>query len=123
MFYTVCGIAAPPTVQWPQVEEGLSMEITVSTSPALSRREIIRRALRTSAYTAPVILAATTPSLVAAQVSPTPTPIPTLCTQPVAFQQDAILVNVAPGASFDVYFQPSTAPTPTRVGSITADAL
>src|SRR5262245_7599270 len=119
MFYTAGGITSSATDYLSGEEEGLSMEIPTPITPALSRREIICRALRTGAYTAPVILAASAPSLVAAQI----TPAPTLCTQPVAFQQDAILLVVAPGASFDVYFQPNTAPAPTRVGSFTADAL
>lgn len=108
---------------------------------ALTRREALKRALKAGTYAAPAILsvsvvapvAAATPAptqtstptpVPAATPAPTPTPVPAvLCTQPVTFFQDALLLGVFPGAVFDLYAQASNAATATRLGALTADRL
>lgn len=86
----------------------------------LTRREMLTRTLKAGAYSAPVLLAVSIPTGVAAQ-QVTPPPVP--CVQPVTFFQDAILLNVAAGASFGLYAQANTATTPTLLGTITADGF
>lgn len=84
-----------------------------------SRRELLKRTLRVGAYAAPVVLSTTLPAAPIAAA----TPAPALCTQPVAFLQDAILLGVAPGSAYTVYAQLSNAGAPSAIGTFTADAL
>lgn len=104
----------------------------------LTRRGVIRRSLQAGAYAAPVVLSAVAVRPVGAQVTrPTATPVPTatsvptatmvpmvLCMQPVTFEQDLLLFNAAPGATYDIFSTTNMgAPaTATRLGSITTDA-
>jgi hypothetical protein len=84
----------------------------------VTRREILVRTLQAGAYAAPVVLSSVAP---AAHIAAA-TPAPMLCTQPVTFLQDAILLGVSPGASFTVYAQPSNAATAGAIGTFAADA-
>lgn len=78
----------------------------------LSRRELIKRTLKTSAYAAPVVLSATVPALSVSAVTPIAgTPI-----------QDALLHDVGHNACFDVFFSLDGSPS-SFLGKILSDAF
>jgi hypothetical protein len=90
-----------------------------STRAGLTRREAMARALKTGAYAAPVLLSA---SALASHVGASPPPALT-CAATTSFVQDVLFFGVAAGATFNVYAQPNTSPTPTLLGVLVADAL
>ena len=80
----------------------------------ITRREAMGRALRTGAYAAPVLLSA---SALAERVgAASPPPVPTIACggAGVAFAQDALLLNVAPGSVYTVYAAAQHRPRPRR---------
>ncbi len=83
----------------------------------VTRREMLKRTLRTGAYTAPAIIAIATVSPVAAA-----TPAPPLA-QPIPFGQDAALSGAGALVAFDVYSTASNqaAGTFTLLGTFTTD--
>ena len=88
----------------------------------ITRRAAMGRALRAGAYAAPVLLAA---SPLAPRVgAATPPPGPTIAcgAAGLAFVQDALLLNVAPGSAYNVYAQPNGAAAPAMIGTFAADA-
>jgi hypothetical protein len=81
----------------------------------MSRRELIKRTLKTGAYAAPVVLSTTVPSAVFAAIS-----------TPSSALQDAALVRVGHNAVFDVVFQLNNGSTPIAsgtLGQITSDGF
>ncbi len=81
----------------------------------MSRRELIKRTLKTGAYAAPVILATSVPPAVLAAIS-----------VPSSALQDAVLVRVGHNATFDVLFQLNNGATPLAsgvLGQIVSDTL
>ncbi len=88
----------------------------------ITRREAMGRALRTGVYAAPVLLSASALAERVGAASPPPVPTIACGVAGVAFAQDALLLNVAPGSVYTVYAQPNTAPAPAAIGTLTADA-
>jgi hypothetical protein len=87
----------------------------------LTRREAMARALKAGAYAAPVVLSA---GALAGHVGASPPPGPAIAcgTTSLSFVQDALLLGVFPGSTFNVYAQPNTVPTPFLIGTLIADA-
>lgn len=79
------------------------MEPDMNTKDVLTRREILSRTLKASAYAAPVILSV---SAIAPVAAATPPPL----LQPLSFGQDAALTDAGANALFDVYYTPSNRP-------------
>lgn len=88
----------------------------------LTRREAMARALRAGAYAAPVVLSASALTGHVGAATPPPGPVIACGTTGLTFVQDFFLLNVAPGAAFDLFVQPNTAPAPVLVGTFAADA-
>jgi hypothetical protein len=78
-----------------------------------SRRELIKRTLKTGAYAAPVVLSATVPMVSVSAVTP-------LAGTPI---QDALLFAVGHNATFDVLFTLNGAGTPALLGQIVSDGF
>src|SRR4051812_12400398 len=82
----------------------------------MSRRELIKRTLKTGAYAAPVIISASIPAVSVSAVTPAPG----------SAVQDAVLVRVGHGATFDVLFTLNVGPTQVAsglLGQIVSDGL
>ena len=88
----------------------------------ITRREAMGRALKTGVYAAPVLLSASALAERVGAATPPPGPSIACGGAGLAFVQDALLLNVFAGSTYNVYAQPNTLAAPAMIGSFTADA-
>lgn len=118
VYYVIVCTYTPVRGNLGNTERIICMSDEAAAIRGLSRRELMKRSLKATAYTAPALLVS--PIVARAAV----TPAPQVCTQPVSFMQDAVLFGAAANTTFDIYYATNLAPTAfVKLGTFTTDAL